>query len=97
MASLEPHEPTIFITRHRPDTDKDVESRELLKVTPLYAATLPDAAGERDGARDRKLKVAISVPYAMQSFIQHMGWHPDTFKMGIDEAIDAMTAEGSKP
>jgi hypothetical protein len=35
MASLEPREPTIMADW----TDKDVESRELLKVTPLFAST----------------------------------------------------------
>lgn len=48
---------------------------------------------QADAERYRKLKSAITVPRAMQSFVMHMGWHPDTFAMGIDEAIDAAIAK----
>ncbi len=64
----------------------------------LSTADAALAEAQIDQVRYRKLKAAITVPMAMQSFIKHMGWHPDTFKMGIDEAIDAAlssTGEGS--
>lgn len=49
-----------------------------------------------DAARYRKLKAAISVPFAMQAFLKFMNWHPDTFEMGIDEAIDSAILAESK-
>ena len=45
IASLEPHEPVILI-----DDEPNIESRTLLKVTPLYTAAFIESSG-RDGER----------------------------------------------
>lgn len=49
----------------------------------------PVSAEARDAERYRKLKAAMQEsPLALQSFLAHHNWHPDTFTQGIDETID---------
>lgn len=60
----------------------------------VVQATQRAAGLEPDAKRYRFLRSRITVPYAMQSFLRHMNWHPDTFKLAdtdgaIDAAIDA--------
>lgn len=56
------------------------------RIAELEAAL---RGAERDAARYRKLKSALTVPNAAQAFARYAGWPPDTFNLGIDETIDA--------
>ena len=65
-----------------------MDQRDDVRVDRIeYEAALADAT------RYRFLKRRFTVPYAMQSWLRHMNWHPDTFAMGVDEAIDAAMKE----
>lgn len=59
-------------------------TRALFTHPPLSAETVKDAA------RYIKLKSAIqeSGEYGEHALARHLGWHPDTFKIGFDQAID---------
>ncbi len=60
-------------------------------LSPQPTPSIPAAQNTKDAERYRKLKAAITVPHAMQTFLKHMNWAPNTFSIGIDEAIDAYT------
>jgi hypothetical protein len=73
MASLEPHEPTLITEDHR------IESRELLKVTPLYTG-VPSAIEARDATR----LVWLNLHWEQ---IDYAGGDIDTIRAAIDKAM----------
>lgn len=104
QASLEPREPTI-LTQFHPDVDK----RELISVTPLYAHPLPadvvarsDLVGPFDTAEELiaslEDKDVVAVPKSSIEWLARRREEPMAYSYVAEEAIQmAVNALAAKP